>query len=282
MSSPDQEHKSDTTSLDAERARLRSAGYTDAEVSQILIARASQQPAGTGQGVMSNVLSSILGVASHARALIPTFRKDVATLFDGAATASARAGAMASLAVKAIVVIVLGYAAWQEWQQHIISATTTAQYQAIRSKADACLAMTDTAGKTLRGDRSFEASARVQAQIDAVCQEVWNLPPAVFTEHDTHGLLQTIVPQAEVNRRAQATAPEAAAPTDPQVAETPADIRQTLAWQRAVDEAAAHPFRYFWTDLWHGEKYILGFMLLVCVPAFLWQRRQVRRRRAAK
>src|SRR5580704_14302969 len=139
MSSPDQEHKSDSTSLDAERARLRSAGYTDAEISQILIASASQQPAATGQGALSNILSSILGVASHARALIPTFRKDVATVFDGGATASARAGAAASLAVKTIVVIVLGYAAWQEWQQHIISATTTAQYQAIRSKADACL-----------------------------------------------------------------------------------------------------------------------------------------------
>jgi hypothetical protein len=137
MSSPDQEHKSDSTSLDAERARLRSAGYTDAEISQILIARASQQPSGTGQGALSNVLSSILGVASHARALIPTFRKDVETVFDGAATASARAGATASLAVKAIVVIVLGYAAWQEWKQHIIYAPETAAAQAAKATYDA-------------------------------------------------------------------------------------------------------------------------------------------------
>jgi len=120
MSSSEQEGKPAATPLDAEREALRKAGYTDAEVSQILIARAaSQQP--TSQGVMSNVLSSILGVASHARALIPTFRKDVETVFNGAATASARAGATASLAVKAIVVIVLSYAAWQEWQQHIIN-----------------------------------------------------------------------------------------------------------------------------------------------------------------
>ena len=143
MSSPDQEHKSEATSLDAERARLRSAGYTDAEVSQILIASASQQPAATGQGALSNVLSSILGVASHARALIPTFRKDVETVFDGAATASARAGAVASLAVKAIVVIVLGYAAWQEWQQHIISQTEiAAQLHLSRRRVRECMRVT--------------------------------------------------------------------------------------------------------------------------------------------
>ena len=127
--------------LDAERARLRSAGYTDAEISQIFIARevaGSQQPAGaTGQGVMSNVLSSIVAVASHARVLIPSFRKDVETVFDGTATASVRAGATASLAVKAIVVTVLGYAAWQEWRQHIIYSTDIAESQSRKLKAEA-------------------------------------------------------------------------------------------------------------------------------------------------
>jgi hypothetical protein len=134
------------TPLDSERARLRSAGYTDAEISQILIARAaSQQPAGTGQGVMSNVLSSIVAVGSHARALIPTFRKDVTTVFDRTATAGARAGATASLVVKAIVVVVLGYAAWQEWQQHIMSATEIAAAQArkVRAEADAATSNID-------------------------------------------------------------------------------------------------------------------------------------------
>jgi hypothetical protein len=141
--SPNPEDKPVASMLDAEREQLRKAGYTDAEVSQILVARAlnaPQQPAGgAGQGVMSNVLSSIVAVGSHARALIPTFRKDVATVFDGTATASARAGATASLAVKAVVILVLGYAAWQEWNQHIISATEIAQQQArkIRVETDA-------------------------------------------------------------------------------------------------------------------------------------------------
>jgi hypothetical protein len=241
MSSPDQEHKSEATSLDAERARLRSAGYTDAEISQILIARVSQQPAGTGQGALSNALSSIVAVASHARALIPTFRKDVATVFDGAATASARAGATASLAVKATVVIVLGYAAWQEWQQHIISATTTAQYQAIRSKADACLAMTETAGKTLAGDRTPEASERVQAQIDAVCEQVWNLPPAIYNEHG--GLPYAHSGYAEGPAAPQPAAPQAAAP---QAAEAPdPDPPSWARFWRITRTNMSNPFSLF-------------------------------------
>ena len=98
---------------------------------------------------MSNVLSSIIAVASHARAMIPTFRKDVATVFDGGATASARAGATASLAVKAIVILVLGYAAWQEWRMHIIYATETAAAQAEKATADAAArAMADRQGCT--------------------------------------------------------------------------------------------------------------------------------------
>ena len=137
--------------LDAERARLRSDGYTDAEISQILIARASQQTAGAAsQGVMSNVLSSIVAVASHARMLIPTFRTDVATVFDGTASASSRAGAAASLTVKTVVVVVLGYAAWQEWQQHIIYATQIAEQQARKLSADAARAEAESRAATGR------------------------------------------------------------------------------------------------------------------------------------
>jgi hypothetical protein len=69
--------------------------------------------------------------------LIPTFRQDVVTIFDDTAAASARAGATAALAVKAAVILVLSYAAWQEWNQHIISATEIARQQAIKAKAEA-------------------------------------------------------------------------------------------------------------------------------------------------
>ena len=166
MSSPGQEHKSDSTSLDAERARLRSAGYTDAEISQIMIARASQQPAAASQGALSNALSSIVAVAGHARAAIPTFRKDVETVFDGAATASARAGAAASLVVKAIVILVLSYAAWQEWQQHIIYATETAASQARKIRAEECSARIKAIIDTVPMNRVAEATEIVQRDCD--------------------------------------------------------------------------------------------------------------------
>jgi hypothetical protein len=154
MSSADQQEKHAPTPLDAEREELRKVGYSEAEISQILIARtlnnAQQSASVVGQGVMSNVLSSIVAVASHARMLIPTFRTDVATVFDGTATASARAGATASLAVKAVVVVVLGYAAWQEWQQHIIYATQIAEQQARKLSADAARAEAESRAATGR------------------------------------------------------------------------------------------------------------------------------------
>src|ERR1700730_4361529 len=166
MSSP--EDKPAASPLDAEREQLRKAGYTDAEVSQILIARAaSQQPAGAaGQGVMSNVLSSIVAVGSHARALIPSFRKDVATVFDGATTASARAGATASLVVKAVVILVLGYAAWQEWRQHIISATEIAAANTEKARAEACSARIKAIIDTVPMNQVAEATRIVQRDCD--------------------------------------------------------------------------------------------------------------------
>jgi hypothetical protein len=169
MPSADQQKNYVPAPLDAERETLRKAGYTEAEVSQILIARAltaSQQAAGAaGQGVMSNVLSSIVAVASHARAIIPTFRKDVTTVFDGSAATSARAGSAASLAVKAVVVLVLGYAASQEWNQHIISATEIARQQALKAKAEAD-ALTDCTvdGLYLRELREARSEGRPPPQ----------------------------------------------------------------------------------------------------------------------
>jgi hypothetical protein len=137
--------------LDAEREQLRKAGYTDAEVSQILIARAAaQQPVGAaGQGVMSNALSSIVAVGSHARAVIPTFRKDVMTVFDGAATAS--------LVVKAVVILVLGYAAFQEWKIHIVAAPQQATATAQKVSAEAAVAKDVAAGE--------QAKAKGQSQL---------------------------------------------------------------------------------------------------------------------
>jgi uncharacterized protein YecT (DUF1311 family) len=120
------------TELDAERERLRKQGYTKAEISQILIARAvgggapKSQGAPLPRGVLSNVLGSVVAVGGYAAGLFTTIRHDVATMVDASSKPSARAGAFASLLFKAAMIGVLGFAARQEWQQHIMSATQTA------------------------------------------------------------------------------------------------------------------------------------------------------------
>lgn len=139
MAEPDTTGAAQPTPLDAERARLRKEGYTEAEVSQILIQRAvggaSQQPAGAWapQGTMTGVLGNASAVLSHARGTIPAIKSDLANLSNAAAPPKSRAKSAAVLAFAAVVVAVLGYAIYQEWQQHIISATE-------RAKAEACSA----------------------------------------------------------------------------------------------------------------------------------------------
>jgi hypothetical protein len=131
--------------LDSERERLRSAGYTDAEISHMLTQReigASQHPAVAGQGVLSSALNSLVAVASHARGYIIGTKADFATLF-GTASPAARVKAGGSLVLKAVIVAVLGYAALQEWNQHIISGPEIARQQALKAKAEAD-ALTDT------------------------------------------------------------------------------------------------------------------------------------------
>lgn len=200
MASPDEEDKPAASPLDAERAKLRKDGYTDAEISQILIARASgssQQSAGAGgQGVLSNTLNSIVAVAGHARAALPSFKRDFAAIFSRDSSAAARAGASVALALKAIVIAVLGYAVWQEWQQHIISATEIAAIQARKLRAEECSAraesnaknmhMADILNGTYRGDedlaRDCDPNYGHRKALEAACTEKFK---AIFSPLDT-------------------------------------------------------------------------------------------------
>ena len=136
--------KNAATPLDAERAKLKAAGYTDAEVSQILVSKAlSGSPQGSSaspQGVMSNALSSIVAIAGHARILLPTFRQDFANIFDRNVRAPTRAGSALALTLKSAVILILAYAGWQEWQQHIVSATAIADSEVKKRHAEECSA----------------------------------------------------------------------------------------------------------------------------------------------
>ena len=126
--------------LAAERERLRQAGYTEAEISQILIARATGGGAprdALPQGALSNALGSIAAVGAYAAGLFTSIPHDLATMLDPSSKASARSGAFVSLLFKGVVVGVLAFAAWQEWQQHVISQTEIAELQARKIEIEA-------------------------------------------------------------------------------------------------------------------------------------------------
>jgi hypothetical protein len=133
------------TPLDAERARLRAEGHTDAEISQIFILRAvdgnSQQAAGAAPvqgGNMSGVLGNANAVLSHARATIPVLKADLETLSSSTAPAKSRAKSFAVLAFAAVIAAVLAFAVYQEWQRQIIFETEIQKQQAASARAQSC------------------------------------------------------------------------------------------------------------------------------------------------
>lgn len=162
----EQESKPKAAPLDAEREKLRAAGYTDAEISQILIARAAggnaAAHAGTG-GAMSSVLGSLIAVAGYIGNLLFGFRADAATLFDPSAKAGARVGASIGLVVKLVVMAVLGFGAWQEWRQHIISAPQTAANNSELTEAQAAKAKAEAvyAEELAKGEKAKACAARM-------------------------------------------------------------------------------------------------------------------------
>ena len=162
--------KDAATPLDTERAKLKAAGYTDAEISQILVAKAlagtTQGSPAAAQGAMSNALSSIVAIAGHARILVPSFRQDFANLFDPSVRAPARAGSALALTMKAAVILVLAYAGWQEWQQHIISATEIAQSQARKVHAEECSARMKAFIDNTPVDKLFDENEELSRDCD--------------------------------------------------------------------------------------------------------------------
>ena len=131
------------TPLSGERERLRRKGFTDAEISQILIEQETGGRApqahhhGAQQGMLSSVVGSIVAVSGYVVSLFTSIPQDAATMLDASLQASARSRAFVSLLFKAVVIGVLSFAAWQEWQQHIISQTEIAKSQARKIEIEA-------------------------------------------------------------------------------------------------------------------------------------------------
>ena len=134
------------TKVDAQRARLCAEGYTEAEISQILINQASgvgsQSPAGAApvQGNMTGVLGNASAALSHAWGTIRSLKDEVADLFNPDASRTSRAKSAVLLACAAVLLLVLGYGIYQEWQQHIMSQTQIAASQAEKLRAETCSA----------------------------------------------------------------------------------------------------------------------------------------------
>jgi hypothetical protein len=88
------------------------------------------------QGALSAALSSLVAVGHYASRACAAARYDFATLFAHGASPAQRARAAGGLALTAVIVVVLGYAALQEWRQHIIYATEIARQQALKAAQD--------------------------------------------------------------------------------------------------------------------------------------------------
>ncbi len=173
MTGENTEAQQQPSPLATERERLRQAGYAEAEISQIMVARAvgggASRPDALPPGMLSSVLGSIVAVGGYVAGLFTAIPQDVATILDVSSKPSARSGAFVSLLFKVVVIGVLGFAAWQEWQQHIIWQTQIAaeQAQKLKAEADAATALNEAQV------RKLEAEAAVAKQLnDAQAQKL--------------------------------------------------------------------------------------------------------------
>jgi hypothetical protein len=144
------------SALETERARLRKGGFSDPEISQILIARetGAASSAGLGSGVVTGVLNNLGAVAAHARNIIPGLKADLAHLLDGEASAAARLGAAVTLVLKAAVIAVLAYVVSLEFSQ--------LQSMVAKTKAEACSARMKMIAETLSPSEWPEANAQYE------------------------------------------------------------------------------------------------------------------------
>ena len=98
--------------IEAERERLTKAGFSKAEISQILIAResgAAQGMSGGGHGVLSGVLSNLAAVMTHARNFLPSLAVDLARMLNRHVPPLQRIEAAVALVAKCAVIAVLAY-----------------------------------------------------------------------------------------------------------------------------------------------------------------------------
>ena len=117
--------------LDVRREQLRELGHTDAEISAIILKEVpppQPQAAATGMtgaggvagqtGVMSGVLNNLSVAMALATGFLPSIATDITHLLGAHSSLHERSRAGVFLAVKLALVAVIGFAIFQEYQQH--------------------------------------------------------------------------------------------------------------------------------------------------------------------
>jgi hypothetical protein len=156
------------SSLDAVISKLRSEGRSDEDIAALLKTQAaSPQPAKTAppqiQGNMSGVLGNASAAFSYVAAAIFKTREDIEILLDGKKPRVQRATSAGFLAFKAAFVVVVCFAIYQEWNQHIIYETEITAQQKLKAHAESCLAMMNTLAQTKAGTAILDAGGEIPA-----------------------------------------------------------------------------------------------------------------------
>jgi hypothetical protein len=120
-----------TEHLVEERERLAHAGYSETEISQILIAREARQ-GGAAQGGVAGVLSNLTAAMAYARNFLPSLKADFVKMLSPEVSFGARIEAAIAVTLKATVVALLAYIVSLECIQ--LKANTD------RARAEACIA----------------------------------------------------------------------------------------------------------------------------------------------
>ena len=194
------------TKVDAQRARLRAEGYTEAEISQILINQASgigsQQPAGAApvQGNMTGVLGNASAALSHARGTIPVLKGEVANLSNPTAPRSSRAKSAAVVVSAAVVAAVLGYAIYQEWQIHIVNAPITAAAEAQKAAAAAAVAEEVAKGEQAKARAAYDVGVAFPAIKNSTPQ---SLLPTTLDPPASETGMQTLMRMSAIHAAAR-------------------------------------------------------------------------------
>jgi hypothetical protein len=135
------------------RERLRAGGFSDDEISEILIARAMQGYTGGSfnQGALTGVLNNLTAVMGHVRNFLPSLKDDLTKMLFSGLPLAARLEAAIVIVLKVSMVAVLGYIVSLEFFQ--------LKAMVDKTRAEACSARMKMIAETLPFSQWPEANA---------------------------------------------------------------------------------------------------------------------------